>query len=100
MALTDRSSKPIGYFKSFQNHELTPASRVCDRNKGKLPKIQTFYLSTPSKWRGGSQIKILARWTKLNQILYTYSVGPPKARNAKTNHPKWGGGSKMKILGF
>ena len=39
-----------------------------------------------------------AHWTKLNQILYTYSVGPLKARNAKTNHPKWGGGSKIKIL--
>ena len=43
-------------------------------------------------------MKILAPLTKLNQILYTYSVGPQKARNAKTNHPKWGWGSKMKIL--
>ena len=29
-------------------------------------------------------MKILALWTKLNQILYTYSVGPQKARNTKT----------------
>ena len=41
--------------------------------------------------RGGSKMKILALWTKLNQISYTNSVGPQKARNAKTNHPKWGG---------
>ena len=47
---------------------------------------------------GGSKIKILARWTKLNQILYTYSVGPQKTRDTKSNHPKWGGGSKIKIL--
>ena len=39
-------------------------------------------------------MKILARWTKLNQILYTYSVGAKMARNAKTNHPNWGGGQK------
>ena len=43
-------------------------------------------------------MEILALSTKLNQISYTYSVDPQKARNAKTNHPKWGGGSKMKIL--
>ena len=28
--------------------------------------------------------------TKLNQTLYTYSVDPQKARNAKTIHPKCG----------
>ena len=39
-------------------------------------------------------MKILALSTKLNQILYTYSVGPQKAGNAKTNHPKWGGKNK------
>ena len=38
----------------------------------------------------GSKMKILARWAKLNHILYTYTVGPMKARNAKTNHPKLG----------
>ena len=43
---------------------------------------------------GGSKIKILALWTKLNQILYTYFVDPQMARNAKNNHPKWGGGKK------
>ena len=43
---------------------------------------------------GGSKIKILALSAKLNQILYTYSVDPQKARNAKTNHQKWGGGIK------
>ena len=43
-------------------------------------------------------MKILALWAKLNQILYTYSVDTLKARDAKTNHPKWGRGSKMKIL--
>ena len=51
-------------------------------------------------------MKILAHWTKLNKILYTYSVDPQKtcihilcpqkARNAKTNHSKWGA-SKMTI---
>ena len=34
-------------------------------------------------------MQILALSTKLNQILYTYSVGLRKARNAKTYHPKW-----------
>ena len=29
-------------------------------------------------------MKILALSTKVNQILYTYSVDPKKARNAKT----------------
>ena len=33
---------------------------------------------------GGSKMKILALLTKLNQIPYTYSVDPQKARNAKT----------------
>ena len=48
--------------------------------------------------RGGSKMKILALSTQFNQIFYKYSVGPQKARNAKTNQPKWGGGrSKMKI---
>ena len=41
---------------------------------------------------GVSKMKILYLWTKLNKILYTYSMGPQKARNAKTNHPKSGGG--------
>ena len=39
-------------------------------------------------------MKILALWAKLNQILYTYSLGLQKARNAKTNQPKWGRGVK------
>ena len=39
-------------------------------------------------------MKILALSIKLNQILYTYPVDPQKARNAKTNHPKWGEGQK------
>ena len=47
----------------------------------------------------GSKIKILARSTKLNQILYTYSGDPQKAINAKITHPKWGG-SKMNGLDF
>ena len=42
-------------------------------------------------------MKILARWTKLNQIMYTYSVGTLKTRNAKKNTQK-GGGAKIKIL--
>ena len=57
------------------------------QTKEKFKKIQTF---NPFKIGGGSKMKILVRWTKLNQILYTYTVGPQKARNAKTNHPKWG----------
>ena len=39
----------------------------------------------------GSKMKILDLSTKLMQILYTYSVNPQKARNTKTNHPKWEG---------
>ena len=39
-------------------------------------------------------MKILALWTKLNQILYTYSMSTLKARNVKTNHPTWKGGAK------
>ena len=95
LSLTDRSSKLIGYFQSFQLHEISPASRVCDINKGKNSKNQNFLSFTPSKGgAGGSKMKVLARWTKLNQILYTYSVGPLKARNGITNHPKWGEGQK------
>ena len=74
--LTDRSSKPIGYFQSSQPHDISPASRVCDTNQGKIQKIQAFYLLTPSKWGGVSKMKILARWTKLNHISYKYSVDP------------------------
>ena len=44
------------------------------------------------------KMKIHALWTRLNQILYTYSVDPQKARNTKTNHLKSVGGSKMKII--
>ena len=53
-----------------------------------------FLFFNPFKMGKGSKKKILARWTKLNQILYTYSVVPQKARNAKTNDRKWGGGGQ------
>ena len=43
---------------------------------------------------GRSKMRILALSTKLNQISYTYSVDPQKARNEQTNHPKGGGGVK------
>ena len=36
------------------------------------------------KWGWGSKMKILALSTKLNQILFTNSVNPQEARNAKT----------------
>ena len=38
---------------------------------------------------GRSKNENLGPWTKLNQILYTYSVGTQKIQNAKTNYPKW-----------
>ena len=46
---------------------------------------------------GIQKMKIAALWTKLNQILNTYSVDIQKARNGKTNNPKWGGGQKKSI---
>ena len=56
-------------------------------------KLEIQKINHP-KWGWGSKIKILALLTKLNQILYLYSVDPQKARYAKAYHPKWGRGSK------
>ena len=36
--------------------------------------------------------KNLGPSSKLNQLVYTSSVGPRKTKNAKTNNPKGGGG--------
>ena len=37
----------------------------------------------------GSKNKNLGHLSRLNQILYTQSLGPQNTKNAKTNRPKW-----------
>ena len=58
------------------------------QTKEKFQKSKLSIFQPLRNGGGGAKMKILARWTKLNQILYTYSVGPQKPRNAKANHPK------------
>ena len=53
LALTDRSSTPIGYFQSFHYHEISHASRVCDTKE----KFQKFKLSIFQPLQNGGRVK-------------------------------------------
>ena len=88
-------SKPIGYFQSFQHYEISPASGICDTNKGKIPKIQTFYLSTPSKWRGGVKNENSSPLDQTQANFVYIFCGPPEGQKYKNQPPK-GGGVKNK----